>query len=319
VEPEIYNLIWVSEGTDVHECAVSLQASNTVARETKVTKGVILFPAFMTPLVYVEGKDEPWLDLLIVTEKELNGEMVNRQLKISKGLSPEKPYDRCPLFGGAKGHIELAEISTGGDKPLKSHHRFEGILHPSVVNVLKDAKLTKYYKVKINTSALTKARVANEKYREESEKDIRIEYTEEGEKYAKAFMGKETHDELIRIMLERRFKESKLAGQGRYTFRKKGRTVNHLQADPQKPIQSYHPIVVYKHDALDYAHIAHVSDIHINARWQLLAKSPARVIEDDEQHNESPKIGELLGQTNLNFHNVLQQVSHTGFSVSFHA
>ena len=46
------------------------------------------------------------------------------------------------------------------------------------------------------------------------------------------------------------------------------------KANPNEPVQSYHPVVVMSDvDEFTYANIGHVSDIHINSRWQLLGKS----------------------------------------------
>ncbi|NJK32798.1 MAG: hypothetical protein HC927_10530 [Deltaproteobacteria bacterium] len=83
------------------------------------------------------------------------------------------------------------------------------------------------------------------------------------------------------------------------------------QVDPQQPVQSYHPLIVLSGEAAkDYLDLGHVSDIHVNSRWQILGKSPARVIEygAGQHEDESPEIGRLLAENNRSFHAVLGRI-----------
>ena len=122
---------------------------------------------------------------------------------------------------------------------------------------------------------------------------------------------------MIRDMLRDRFgadngsNPSPIPGRGRYTFPMRGNSVDLRRVDPNSPIQSYHPLIIYTDDdAKEYLDFGHVSDIHINTRWQFLGKSTARMIEygDGVRENESPKIGSIVGETNRSFHNVLARL-----------
>lgn len=317
---KLYNFIWVALEEKEQTFVGALQIGFTITTLKKTTPGVILYPALLTPLVH-HTKQDSFLELLIATEKTLTPDMVNRQLKISPGLRATKHFDPSPLFGGAGDKIVVEEVDADLDELLESHTKFAGILHPSVVKALESKGITKVWKVKVHASALRDAAAPEQPWSTSEAKFI--EYTTAATEpkirrfVRQAVVGKETHDELIRTMLDARFGSDRKTGQNpipglcRYAFAMRGNAVDLARANPNEPIQSYHPVVVLSDgDEFSHANIGHVSDIHMNSRWQILSKTTARVIEygDGQHEDESPRIGNLLAETNRSFHDVLHRL-----------
>jgi hypothetical protein len=316
---KLFNLIWVTLRETEEKFVGALQIGFTITSVKETTPGVILYPSLMTPLVHMKSKEE-WVELLIATEKTLTPDMVNRQLRISSGLDAAKSYDPAPLFGGAGDKI-VVEKAAGLTAQLETHTKFVGLLHKKFISALEDKGLTKVWKVKVHASCLRDS-TGTQRWSKTEAKFI--EYTTAAaepkiRRYVRndAIVGQETHDELIRAMLERRFGsdrktgENPIPGMCRYAFGLRGGAVDMGKANPNEPVQSYHPVVVMSDvDEFTYANIGHVSDIHINSRWQLLGKSTARVIEwgDGQHEDESPRIGDLLSETNRSFYDVLHRM-----------
>ena len=323
---DIYNFIWVTpEAGAAVEGPAAQHTMNTAAVHRAVTPGVILFPSFMTPLVHVDGHDGTFFELLIATKDALTRDMVNRQLKISAGLRGEKPYDPEPLFAAAHGHIVVAateDVDDDRETIVETHTKFAGILHPSYAEALEAHDIRRIYKVKVATSGLPETSSPDERnYSTTVRKFVRYRQGSRGvyRQTAPAVVGSELSDRMIREMLRRRFgrdsssNPNTIPGRGRYAFPMRGNTVDLRRVDPNRPIQSYHPLVIISgDDAKRYLDFGHVSDIHINTRWQFLGKSPARVIEygDGVHEDESPPIGDMLGENNRSFHNVLDRLCH---------
>lgn len=318
---KLYNFIWVALEEQEQTFVGALQIGFTITTLKKTTPGVILYPALLTPLVH-QSKQDTFLELLIATAKTLTPDMVNRQLKISPGLRSTKNFDPSPLFGGAGDKIVVEEVDADLDELLESHTKFAGILHPSVVKALEGRGITKVWKVKVHASALRDAAAAPEQAWSTSAAKF-IEYTTNAAEpkvrrfVRQAVVGKETHDELIRAMLLARFGDDKQTGKNpipgmcRYAFNIKGNALDLARANPGEPIQSYHPVIVYSDgDEFTHANLGHVSDIHMNSRWQILSKTTARVIEygDGQHEDESPRIGNVLAETNRSFHDVLHRI-----------
>lgn len=323
---DIYNLIWIvppPPGPTIGP--VPQRSTTTVAARHANTRGVLLFPAFMTPLIYVEGREaEPWLELLVATELVLTREMVNDQLKISAGLRSEKPVDVAPLFAGAAGNIVVesaGEVDDDGEDIISTHSKFAGILHSSYGEALRAKNIKKVFRVKIRATALpVVGPTAQINYSSHERKWTEYALREgQPRRFTRmARVGSELSDQMIREMTTRRFgpdnssNQNSIPGRGRYAFPMRGNTVDIHRIDPEQPIQSYHPLFVLSgDDATAYLNLGHVSDIHINTRWQLLGKSNARVIEygAGQFEDESPEIGGMLAENNRSFHSVLGRVA----------
>lgn len=318
---KLYNLIWVALEEQEDKFVGVMKVGFTVKTTKETTAGVILYPALLTPLVH-HSKQDAYLELLIATAKPLTPDMVNRQLRISAGLRATKQFDPAPLFGGAGDKIVVEQLG-GMTGILETHEKFAGILHPTVANALSNKGLHRLWKVKVHASALQGSGSGRPEQAWSTSERKFIEYTTAATEpkirrwVRDAVVGKETHDELIRAMLERRFGDDKRTGDNpipglcRYAFGMRGGAVQLGKANPDEPVQSYHPVVVLTDgDEFVHANIGHVSDIHMNSRWQLLGKSTARVVEWGEgvHDDESPRIGNLLAETNRSFHEVLRRI-----------
>jgi hypothetical protein len=305
---------------------VRQQGNNTVNRAVARARAVILFPALLTPLVHVESDAEQWFELLIATDHDDESALpaiVNRQLKVSAELDPTKAYDDVPLFGGVCSAqisvIEVGQTKNAGKEILKTRAKFEGILHPAVGDVLSAKGLAHVYAVRVHKSCLRAKPNAPRLLRSSAgERPLDKDPTRLPAKEF-ATVGGELSDELIREMLDERLgkddgsfrtKAGRIPGRCRYAFPLSGSTVDLSRFDRFEPVPSYHPLFVFTPDEFAYASIGHLSDLHVNCRWQILAKSPARVIEypDDEHAQESPPIGQLVAETNRSVHDVMAAV-----------
>ncbi|HYV43714.1 MAG TPA: metallophosphoesterase [Myxococcaceae bacterium] len=328
---DLYNFIWVTKPVSPPVAlSVGMWTMNTVALQSPV-EAVIVFPALMTPLVYVTGQEheDGWLELLIATRKpELRPESVNLHLKIASGLDPAKKYSHELLFPQARGNIEvksLGEVPMNGEAIVQTHSRFRGVLHHSFVSALFRAACMQLHQVRVRFSAVVPARAAKDpcSHFEQRLTGYRLSGGNPAAVSGHVLVGDETSDVLIRDMLANDFDEqgnetaNPIPGHGRYAFPVEPRGANGARdvdlsrIDPSCPIQSYHPLVVLSGEhANAYLSWGFLSDIHVNSRLQLLARSTARVIEygDKQLENESPPIGTLLAETNTSFQEVLDNL-----------
>lgn len=83
------------------------------------------------------------------------------------------------------------------------------------------------------------------------------------------------------------------------------------EADWNDPIQSYHPLFVhFEGHNRSYYNLAHMADLHVSSRQELLAMSPARVIENFSSASiSSPEIGTMV---NISSSNVKDFFNRTG-------
>ncbi|NJK32799.1 MAG: hypothetical protein HC927_10535 [Deltaproteobacteria bacterium] len=212
VARDLYNFIWVLPDPPPPTIGpIPHRTETTVATRTVSTRGVIVFPALLTPLVHVQERDGEWLELIIASELELTADMVDRQLKISAGLRGEKPYDPAPLFGGAAGNIEVESIGQASDDRetiISTHSRFAGILHPSFATALADQRVRRLYRVKVRVSAIPTSSPQDERiYSSMTSKftGYRLDGTTPRRVTRAAVVGRELSDVMIRSMLNRRF------------------------------------------------------------------------------------------------------------------
>jgi deoxycytidylate deaminase len=104
-------------------------------------------------------------------------------------------------------------------------------------------------------------------------------------------------------------------GFGTHEFEFDAEGVDYSQVDLQRPIVAYHPLYLYEAGSLQTVNLGHVSDIHINARQKLLAKSPARVIDAESGTAESPVIGSMMNTFERSFLSILDAIDNTGVDV----
>jgi hypothetical protein len=100
-------------------------------------------------------------------------------------------------------------------------------------------------------------------------------------------------------------------GPGMHCFPVTGTKVDLARVQEDQPIVSYHPLFVY--DELQYANIGHVADVHLNARQQVLRRSPARVIEAPGA--QSPEVGKLINVYSENLLSILMQLKQKPMDV----
>jgi hypothetical protein len=328
VAREIYNLIWTRPSDSINYSGPAmLQGRNVVDVPRHYSRAVILFPSLLSPLVYVEGQGEPWFELLVTSEVDLTPDMINRQLRISPGLDSFKRYDPQSLFGGPQGNIEvegLGDLTDDGKQAIHTHSVFSGVVHSRIARQLMDRGMGKVHRIRIKAdiSTLTargtsNSQVFSETYSCDQRRCMSFSY--EGDpngdrvvgRTAPAINGLEEHDEMIRDILETLQPNSPIAGEGLYAFVASGSALDLMSADPNEPIQSYHPIYVFTGaDRFIYANLGYVSDSHVNSRLDLLAKTPARVIEYGRgvHEDESPPISQLLMENTRSFHSVLHKI-----------
>jgi hypothetical protein len=116
----------------------------------------------------------------------------------------------------------------------------------------------------------------------------------------------ERQDYLVRDMLMERHKlagHPRLPDDGCFAFEVDQDLKLGSNPDHAEPIQTYHPVYVLEAKEPAHLNFGHLTDIHMNARLDLLKKSPARVMD------HTPTVGDLLQPTNTAFANLLGQMA----------
>ncbi len=311
--PMLFNLFWRSR-LGGKRVSAAVGSSNAVC-EPGLLPAVILFPAFLTPAVHVRGQNDDWFVVVLAIPKgfALTPEIVNQRLGFTRGLDPRRASTGAPLFEAAKDHIEVKEIAADGDGILKvpSHPpseeskskgkapAFAGILDKRFVKELKENLFeATYVAAWIKASCLPTPDAAKRKEHREPTKEVQ--------------------DDLVAAILKK-FNGTALGGDGKgakppyegagtHCFPVGGASVDLSRVDLEQPIRPYHPIFVWPGGGLTDANVGFVSDIHLNARQQLLALSQARVI-DHPDAAESPAIGGLVSVYSRNFLSVLHAMA----------
>jgi len=340
-QPVVYDLAWRTWAPP-SSARVGLHKKNLLAAPTPVV-AVILYPAFLTPAVHVLGDHQGMIELLLAApaKPELTPELVNQHLRVVRGLDPQKRAGWRPLFDAKdasfKDRIVVEKAKDAAILETKSK-LFRGILDkrfrkglPKILDTL--------YEVRIHESCLTpqpyqvRGKPAREPVRAVFEfQDLLIENVlrrmngpELGGKDEKAKEITWENKGQWATRLGRKWDtlwdgdkaEADEApaggGKGFYAFRQAGTQVDLSSIAPREPIRAHHLLFVYPKDApLVHANIGHASDLHINARQQVLAKSKARVIDmgDDDANAgaDSPEIGGLFNDCGANFASILQQL-----------
>lgn len=358
--PELYNLVWrafsfvsrpdPSQG----EFQTAPEHLNTIDTRPNIP-AVVLFPALLTPNLHVRGENGGKIEILVAAPSSpaLTPDDVNRHLKFAPGLDAKKRVSDDDLFDDPTDKIKLKIVQADGFGQLSTENVFRGILHDTVSNWL-PKELDAFYAIQIDESCLDAgAQTAGGSAVDDGSSDDAAADSSgdsggaSGSDAASTSSGttdptptsdaktspapgdSEYQDFLIAGVLQR-MNGPALRGSGgfgEYEFEFDIEGVDYSQVDLDQPIVAYHPLYVYPEGSLQTIHIGHVSDIHINARQKLLAKSPARVIDFSAQgsvaleadaekaENESPSIGSMMNIFERSFLSILDALDSKGIDV----
>lgn len=293
--PKLLGLFWRAELATLPQARSARVALNhlNVLDEQEPVPAVLLYPAFLTPGVHVEGDNDGMFEILILARSSppLTASDVNLHLKITEGLDPFKHGSNQPLFGKVAGNITIKKIDPDANGTLATEHVFRGQLDKRAKDRLKNDSHTKdldtYWAVRIHESCL---------------KDKAV--TKGGVRAA----TREVQDLLVADTLNR-MNGPALRGQGgrgTHCFAMGANGSDLSRVDQNQPIVAYHPLCFYPMGQLQPASFGHVSDIHINARQHILNRTPARVIDDPRALADSPPVGGMLNIYERSFHEILQ-------------
>jgi predicted phosphodiesterase len=293
--PKLLSLFWRTETASLPKertVRVALQHLN-VLDELPPVPAVLLYPAFLTPGVHVAGDNDGMFEILILARSNppLTASDVNLHLKMTDGLDPFKKGSNQPLFGKVEGNITIKKVVPDANGTLATEKVFRGQLDKRMRDRLKNDSHTKeldtFWAIRIHESCLNDKAV-----------------TEGGLRTA----TQELQDELVRATLQSRngvaLREEN--GRGTCCFAIGASGCDMSKVDTNQPIRAYHPLCFYPAGALAPASFGHVSDIHLNARQQILRRTPARVIDDPRAITDSPPIGGMVNVYEQSFHEILQ-------------
>ncbi len=325
----LYDLVWAYPLPHPKDgLPVALTSPNTLRQPWTGIPGAILYPALMTPAVIV-GDQQP-LDLLIAFRKadidgltpEMTKLLINFQLKALPKLDPAKSVAEAPLFpgGGEKTFLDFIRfegpIALSDTTTLESFEkRFRGVLHKTAVDLYKKAGFDTVYRVEVAASCLPTSAAAHPRttlhLREGDvgfkdglkESDIPADHTE-AIIVAKPAGGPGQDRVVHEAVRPGRFPAHK--GKGAYGFVLSGADAIAGRMDFQCPIVAHHPVVVYAPvNGESHLNLGHLSDIHISARQQVLARSPAKLIDQPG----IKAVGEMINICSQNTANLLGQLA----------
>jgi len=313
--PRLYNLFWSTNPT---AGATVIGGSSSLLATLPPVPAMILYPALLTPAVCAT-RTQSHMELLLLAPRSFGedthpqahqgnrgggaADWVNRYLKISVWLDPEKWATPMPLFPGpltdsllqvtplglwSKGKPKLrdAVLSTGTLFKGTIDSRFWDSLEAWEKKRAERAKkkrepapleLDALYQVRIDLSCLASASPS----RDEVDKLLDRDGIARHEKPPPLGLWQtiEPQDELIGHMRYRLEGPNLRSTPG---FHVSGRTPGRLDLAGSvtgPPVRAFHPLFVY--EELGHARLGHVADLHLNSRQHCLARSPARVIEPD--------------------------------------
>jgi len=153
---KLFNLCWVRDavapGTE-RNVPVALQEKNVVD-DQKPIDAYVLYPAFFTPAIHVAGQTDDMFEVLILSRKKaITRSDVNFHLKISVGMSPDKPVANGPLFANPVDKIEVAQVNPDGNGIVATKNVFAGILDQRFTSHVPQG-LDTYYALRIHASCL---------------------------------------------------------------------------------------------------------------------------------------------------------------------
>jgi hypothetical protein len=294
----------------------------------KIRKAIIIYPSLLTPAV-VSGSDYIHLMLLEEKKKPLSVHDINWQLKIMPGLDVNKNYMDEPLFKDDPAKSKLIEIVSRKDLGDGIHdidEKFWGMVDKRVVKLFKKAGLEQICKVRIQNSMMKEEGVYNAFWVYSADSRYQTmaivpgsEASGEVRTLNHVVLGKCHPNELQDFFIQDvigSLNGKKITEKGKYCFRVEEGDVDITTTDPANPVQSFHPLVYYNN--LSYANIAHLSDLHVNSRQNILAKSKARVIdysvegdggtEKERDRKISPEIGSMINVCSRNIKELLERM-----------
>lgn len=302
-KPRVYNLSWFSKppGSEANPAPVTRHNTSTLSGQKQIGV-VILYPALATPEILV-GDDK--LEILLLSQEPADERKfrmrILSQLKISLGLDPAKTCANRALFVDEAGKevgspedrkIDIESIPFSDSKLMATHSgRFAGYIDKRPYTIYLKAGYKTLYRVAMSSKVL-EAAMGNRTLSSRGE----------------------PQDQMINGFLDKRSAWARQDDKNYYCFGMGSDDLDHTRFDTSEPIQSYHPVFHYGPDDLNYANLAHHTDIHLAARQQVLAKTIARVIDSwdmgsDQHLAESPRIGGMINICSKDMLQILSQLS----------
>lgn len=283
--PEVFNLSWFSKPFADREnpAQVTRHVRSTLGTR-KPIDAVILYPSLMTPAIL--GTENDTLELLILAQP--GAEVPSRiwhQLKISDGLDPSKHAAKRDLFVGADGEmagtkedwsVQYKQFAfKDGEKYSTLSGRFSAYIDKRVYKIYSDAGYTDVYSFGLSNKCLEAAKGGDQ-----------------------VCCFPEAQDLIMTSVMDC-YHERLKQGDYYYAYGESGGDVDFSHYDKKNPIQAWHPVFWYRGEGLQYANFAHVADVHMAARQQIMAKTTARVIDfvangAETEITKSPHIGPLV-------------------------
>jgi hypothetical protein len=346
-QPKLYNLVWrafafvsrpdPSQG----QFQAATHHVNTIDTRPNIP-AIILFPALLTPNLHVLGENDGWIEILVAAPKSpaLKPEHVNFALKFAPGLDAKKRVSQQDLFDDPTGKIIVKPVEADALGQLKTKGIFRGILHDTVSNWL-PKELDAFYAIQVHESCLAAAAQATTGEDGEADGDTdtdgdadtgsgidagaaanaggattNTDATSEPEDPGELEYQDFVLDEVLHRLNGPALRQTRdQGGFGTHEFEFDVEGVDYSQVDLQRPIVAYHPLYVYEEGSLQTLKVGHVTDIHINARQKLLAKSPARVIDAQSGTAESPAIGSMMNTFERSFLSILDALDDKSIDV----
>jgi 3',5'-cyclic AMP phosphodiesterase CpdA len=305
-KPRVYNLSWFSKpaGTEANPAPMPRHNTGTLS-EQKQIGAVILYPALATPEILVGDSDK--LEILLLTQQSYDVDKlrtrIENQLKISPGLDPAKGCADRALFVDSTGAlvgtaqdrtIDIEAIPFTADQAITTlSTHFSCLVDKRPYKIYSDAGYKTLYRVAMSNKVLEAAMGSS----------------------ALSARG-EPQDQIINKLLDKRSPWAVQKDKNYYCFGTGGGDVDHTRFDMSNPVQSYHPVFHYGQNDLAYANLGHISDFHMAARQQVLAKSKARVIDSwdmgsDINLPDSPFIGDVINICSKDMVQILQKLGQS--------
>jgi len=274
---------------------------NVVGVDGEGIRAVILYPALVVPAIVVG--DEP-IEFLVLTDgTALTPQHVNQQLKFSVGFDPLRSYFPGPLFWEKLDENLKVEPISFGHAVTDTHERMSCLFDSRALRLYNDNGFTSLYRVRVASSCLF----------DPTGFPTPFNQTVDG-----TVIPAEVQDDIMWETLapwsgNGGLNGPRIAGRGLYTFKVSAEGVDLTRINWASPLQCYHPVFHYRQ--LGCASLGHLSDLHMSARQNLLAKSRARVIEylepgatgpADADLDVSPYIGDQVNVSSRTVQRILQ-------------